>query len=47
VSTVAFAGGGVLLGAGLLLYLTAPKAGVAVEPTVGSRGGGVAVSGVW
>jgi hypothetical protein len=47
VSTVAFVGGGVLLGAAVLLYVTAPKANVAVEPTVGNRGGGVALSGSW
>jgi hypothetical protein len=47
VATAAFVGGGVLLGAGVILYLAAPKASVAVEPTVGSRGGGLAMSGRW
>jgi hypothetical protein len=48
VSTVAFIGGGVLLGGGVVLYLTAPKSGsVAVSPEVGSGGAGLAVRGKW
>ncbi len=43
VSTVAFIAGGVLLAGGLALWFTAPS-GVAVTPTAGPHGGGVALS---
>jgi hypothetical protein len=48
VSTVAFIAGGALLAGGGLLYFTAPKAGsVRVAPTVGSKGAGLSLLGVW
>jgi hypothetical protein len=45
VSTVAFIAGGALLAGGVLLYFTAPRAGVTVSPTVGMGSAGVGVSG--
>jgi hypothetical protein len=47
VSTIAFIAGGALLGGGALLYFTAPRAGVTVTPTVGTRSAGVGVGGTW
>jgi hypothetical protein len=59
VSTVAFVGGGVLLGAGLVLILTAPKSpstneraaahrrGFTVAPLVDGRGAGVNIGGIF
>jgi hypothetical protein len=46
-STVAFVAGGVLLGAGAVLYFTAPTASVSVGTTVGAERAGVVVTGVW
>jgi hypothetical protein len=46
-STVAFVAGGVLLGAGAMLYFTAPKASVSVETTVGPERAGIVVTGAW
>jgi hypothetical protein len=46
-STVAFVAGGVLLGAGAVLYFTAPKASVCVGTTVGTERAGFVVSGAW
>jgi hypothetical protein len=46
-STVAFVAGGVLLGAGAVLYFTAPKASVSVGTTVGAERAGIMVGGVW
>jgi hypothetical protein len=46
-STVAFVAGGVLLGAGAVLYFTAPKASVSVGTTVGTERAGIVVSGAW
>jgi len=48
ISTVGFVAGTVLLGGGLALYLTAPKAGaVAVSPTIGTSTAGLSVRGAW
>jgi hypothetical protein len=47
VSTVGFVAGAALLTGGAILYFTAPKAGVAVAPTVGTNGGGLSVLGTW
>jgi serine/threonine-protein kinase len=46
-STVAFVAGGVLLGAGAVLYFTSPRASVGVGTTVGTERAGIAVSGAW
>ena len=46
-STVAFVAGIALLGAGGVLYFTAPKASVNVGTTVGSDRAGVVVTGAW
>jgi hypothetical protein len=46
-STVAFVAGGVLLGAGAVLYFTAPKASVSVGTTVGTERAGIVVTGAW
>jgi hypothetical protein len=46
-STVAFVAGGVLLGAGAVLYFTAPKASVSVGAAVGLERGGILVTGAW
>jgi hypothetical protein len=46
-STVAFVAGGVLLGAGAVLYFTAPKASVSVGTTVGTERAGFVVRGAW
>jgi hypothetical protein len=46
-STIAFVAGGALLAGGAVLYFTAPKAGVAVAPTVGTNGAGLSVTGAW
>ncbi|HTB78817.1 MAG TPA: hypothetical protein VK762_36490 [Polyangiaceae bacterium] len=45
VSTVAFIAGGALLGAGALLYFTAPRSGVTVAPTVGLGSAGMRIGG--
>ena len=45
VSTVAFIAGGALLAGGVVLYFTAPRAGVTVSPTVGMGSAGLGVSG--
>jgi hypothetical protein len=47
VSTVAFIAGGVLVAGGVVLYLTAPRATVAVAPTVGLGTAGLSLSGSW
>jgi hypothetical protein len=48
VATVAMAAGGVLLAAGVVLYLTAPREGnVAIGPTVATGGGGLSLQGRW
>jgi hypothetical protein len=47
VSTVAFIAGGALLGTGVLLYFTAPKAGVTVSPSVGLASAGLDLRGSW
>ncbi len=47
VSTVAFIAGGALLGGGVLLYFTAPRAGVTVSPTVGLGSAGMRVGGTF
>ena len=46
-STVAFVAGGALLGAGAVLWFTAPKAGVSVGTTVGAGGGRIVATGAW
>ncbi len=46
-STVAFVAGGVLIGAGAVLYFTAPKSSVSVGTTVGREQAGLVVTGVW
>jgi len=46
-STVAFVAGAALLGAGAVLYFTAPKASVSVGTTVGTQRTGLVVTGVW
>jgi hypothetical protein len=46
-STVAFVAGAVLLGAGGVLYFTAPKASVGVGTTVGAERAGIVVTGRW
>jgi hypothetical protein len=46
-STVAFVAGAALLGAGAVLYLTAPKASVGVGATVGAERAGVVVMWLW
>ena len=46
-STVAFVAGGVLLGAGAVLYFTAPKSSVSVGTTVGPERAGIVVTGAW
>ena len=46
-STVAFVAGAALLGAGAVLYFTAPKAPVTVGTTVGTERAGVVVAGAW
>jgi hypothetical protein len=45
VSTVAFIAGGALLAGGVLLYFTAPRAGLTVSPTVGMGSAGLSASG--
>jgi hypothetical protein len=47
VSTVAFIAGGALLATGVVLYLTAPKAGMSVSPTVGLGSAGLDLRGSW
>lgn len=48
VSTVGFVAGGVLLAAGAIVYLTAPKVGtIGVAPAVGSNAAGLMVGGPW
>jgi hypothetical protein len=52
VATVAFIAGGVALGAGTVLWLTAPKEsnaarGIAVAPLLGPQGAGIAATGRW
>ncbi|MGH7298637.1 MAG: hypothetical protein ACRELB_27095 [Polyangiaceae bacterium] len=46
-STVAFFAGGALLGAGAVLYFTAPTASVSVGTTIGTERTGLAIAGVW
>ena len=46
-STVAFVAGGMLLGAGAVLYFTAPRASVSVGTTVGTERAGLVVMGAW
>jgi hypothetical protein len=46
-STVAFVAGGVLLGAGAVLYFTAPNASVSVGTSVGSERAGIMATRVW
>jgi hypothetical protein len=45
VSTVAFVAGGVLAATGVVLYLSAPHATVAIRPIVGFRSAGLGVGG--
>jgi hypothetical protein len=47
ISTVAFIAGGALLGAGVLVFFTAPKAAVTVSPSVGLGTAGLDVRGAW
>jgi hypothetical protein len=52
VATVAFIAGGVALGAGAVLWVTAPRAsnaasGIAVAPVVGPQAAGIAATGTW
>lgn len=48
VSTIAFIAGGALLAGGVIVYLTAPKAGaVGIQPTAGPTGAGLRLGGVW
>lgn len=46
-STVAFIAGGALLGAGAVIYFTAPKASVRVGTTVGAERAGIVMAGAW
>jgi hypothetical protein len=46
-STVAFVAGAALLGAGAVLYLTAPKASLGVGTTVGVERASIVVTGAW
>jgi len=46
-ATVGFVAGGVLLAAGAAVYLTAPRAEVAVGPAVGSSSAGLSIRGTW
>lgn len=48
VSTAAFIVGGVLLGAGLVTFFTAPKrAGISIQPTASSGSAGIRIGGPW
>jgi hypothetical protein len=48
VSTIAFAAGGALVTAGLVLYFTAPRSGnVSVQPTAGLGTAGLRLGGTW
>jgi Ca2+/Na+ antiporter len=48
VATIAMVGGGVLLAAGAVLYITAPKGTeVAIGPTGANGGGGLSLKGCW
>ena len=47
VSTVAFIAGGALIAGGVILYLTAPRATVAVAPSVGLGSAGLNLRGSW
>jgi hypothetical protein len=47
IATTSFVAGGVVLASGALLYLSAPRAGVRVAPSVGSGTVGATVGGRW